>query len=269
MICWSWRESAPAPPERARYAPRVTRPEWQLIVERLAPACAGAGFDLLEPFAVASYNRAAEPTYLLPDFGRHDALGVVIGNTRALWPAFVRAREAPELRREPHPLDAYVSQSLPRIVAAATSRPSELIFAHVTVPRPFPVQRVAESAGLAAISPSHLAVHPTHGLWFALRAVVVIDVPGPTIAVSAARPCASCSAPCVPALERALAASGPELNGRSVSANANAWIAIRDACPIGRASRYDEAQLRYHYGVDRSVPGERASPEGDGVHPLP
>jgi methylmalonic aciduria homocystinuria type C protein len=232
----------------------VSLPEWQQITERLGPACAEAGFDLLQPFAVASYNVVAEPTYSLPDFGRDDALGVVIGNTRELWPAFTRAREAPELRREAHPLDAYVARTLPRLVAAATPRPAELIFAHVTAPRPFPVQRVAESAGLAALAPSHLAIHPIYGPWFALRAVVIIDVPGPTTSRTAPRPCDTCSAPCVPALERALAASGPVLNGRSVSAHAQAWIAIRDACPVGPAFRYDEAQLRYHYGIDRSPP---------------
>jgi methylmalonic aciduria homocystinuria type C protein len=31
------------------------------------------------------------------------------------------------------------------------------------------------------------------------------------------------------------------------------WLAVRDACPIGRAHRYDDAQIRYHYARDRSA----------------
>jgi methylmalonic aciduria homocystinuria type C protein len=225
----------------------MSRAEWQRILERLAPASAAAGFDLVQPFAVSTYNARASSDDRLPDFGRPDALGVVIGNTSALWPVFLRAYRGSGLRAELHPLDTYATRCLTELVARTSSRRAELIFAHVTTPRAFPIQRVAESAGLAAISPSHLAIHPIHGPWLALRAVVVIDVSGPEATTAAARPCDTCSAPCVPALERALAASGPKLDSQSVSANASAWVAVRDACPIGRASRYGEAQLRYHY----------------------
>lgn len=33
----------------------------------------------------------------------------------------------------------------------------------------------------------------------------------------------------------------------------DSWIAVRDACPIGREHRYPEDQLRYHYTKDRSL----------------
>lgn len=233
----------------------MSRAEWERIVESLAPASVEAGFDLVQPFAVSTYNARASSAHRLPDFERADALGIVIGNTSALWPAFLRAYRGSGLRRELHPLDAYVTRSLTDLVTRTTSRRTELIFAHVTTPRAFPIQRVAESAGLAALSPSHLVIHPIHGPWLALRAVVVIDVSGPEAATAAARPCDTCSAPCVPALERALVASGPKLDSQSVSANARAWIAVRDACPIGRASRYGEDQLRYHYEKVMPVEG--------------
>jgi hypothetical protein len=32
-----------------------------------------------------------------------------------------------------------------------------------------------------------------------------------------------------------------------------AWVAVRDACPVGRASRYGDEQIRYHYAKDRGV----------------
>jgi hypothetical protein len=33
----------------------------------------------------------------------------------------------------------------------------------------------------------------------------------------------------------------------------HAWLAVRDACPVGRAHRYDDDQLRYHYAGERDA----------------
>ena len=55
--------------------------------------------------------------------------------------------------------------------------------------------------------------------------------------------------PCVKALDVAMA-NAPD--PRLASAR-QAWVAIRDACPVGTASRYSEAQLRYHYTKDREA----------------
>jgi methylmalonic aciduria homocystinuria type C protein len=104
-----------------------------------------------------------------------------------------------------------------------------------------------------------LAIHPQHGPWFALRAVASIDVACPPLPTEVERPCAGCSAPCVPALQRALSASGAPLDSSAVSRHAREWIAVRDACPVGRASRYGLAQLAFHYaprgqGIVRADP---------------
>jgi hypothetical protein len=233
--------------------PCVSRKPWQELVARLAPACTNAGFDLLHPFSVALYNAQAPEAERLPNPGRADALGLLFGNTRHLWSPFVRAYEAdPALQADSHPLDAYVTQTLPALLAGVTTRLTRLVYSHVTVPRPFPMQRLADRAGFSALSPSHLAIHADHGPWFALRAVAVVDVAGPERAPEPVRPCAGCSAPCVPALERAVQLSGPQLDARAIAAQADAWIAVRDACPLGKESRYGEAQLAYHYGQARS-----------------
>jgi methylmalonic aciduria homocystinuria type C protein len=31
------------------------------------------------------------------------------------------------------------------------------------------------------------------------------------------------------------------------------WLAVRDACPVGREYRYSENQIRWHYAHDRSA----------------
>lgn len=222
---------------------------WQSITARVASTAAEAGLDIAQPFNVGHYNAGASDLERLDDCGRADALGILIGNTRQLWPAFTRAYASDaSLLSSPHPLDSYVVTRLTALLAAATQARTRLVFSHVTTPRAFPIQRLAERVGLAAISPSHLAIHLVHGPWLALRAVAVIDILGPEITTAATtRPCQDCSAPCVPALERALAVSPTPLSSAAIAAHSDAWIAVRDACPVGHGSRYGNAQLAYHY----------------------
>lgn len=237
----------------------MTETQWQEIASRVEVACIEAGLDLVHPFQVAGYNDAAPDAERLDDLGRPDALGILIGNTRKLWPAFTRAFQTDAvLASGGNPLDTYVTTRLNRILSLATTKKTRIVWSYVTVPRAFPIQRLAESVGLAAISPSHLAIHPLHGPWFALRAVVVVDVAGPApAAAKLERPCRGCSAPCLPALERALAASGSPLSSAAIASHATEWIAVRDACPVGPGSRYGAAQLAYHYAPARS----RITPE--------
>jgi methylmalonic aciduria homocystinuria type C protein len=232
----------------------VTEAIWQEIASRVELACTEAGLDLVHPFQVGRYNDAAPEADRLDDLGRPDALGILIGNTRKLWPAFTLAFQTDALLASGgNPLDTYVTTRVSKILSLATTQRTRIVMSHVTVPRAFPIQRLAESVGLAAISPSRLAIHPLHGPWFALRAVVVVDVAGPAAAPGELeRPCRDCSAPCLSALERALAASGSPLSSAAVALHAAEWIAVRDACPVGPSSRYGAAQLAYHYAPARS-----------------
>ncbi len=246
--------TARAAPSRLGYAAEVSELTWQPIAARVATAAATAGLDLAQPFSVSHYNASAAEPERLEDFGRPHALGILIGNTRELWPAFTRAYAGDaQLANAEHPLDSYVVTRLIELMQNATTAHTQLVFAHVTAPRAFPIQRLAERVGLAAISPSHLAIHALHGPWIALRAVVVVDVAGPEgPAMAPERPCQACSAPCMPALAHALAASGSALSPESVAAHADAWVAVRDACPVGQGSRYGNSQLAYHYAPNRS-----------------
>lgn len=237
------------------YAEGVSQTAWSELAASFAAECRSVGLDLVRPFAAVDYNAHVSAEQRVHDFGRPRALGLLIGNTRALWPHFRQARATqPELALAPHPLDQYVVGSIAHAASALSSHHQVSYFAHVTQPRALPIQRLAELVGFAALSPSHLAIHELYGPWWALRAVVVVDVEGPSEAPpEPARPCRGCAAPCVPALERARAASGPVLDSSSITRHAAQWIAVREACPVGQASRYGDEQLRYHYGVDRSL----------------
>lgn len=233
----------------------MTASENSALIETLAQRSSSFGIDLVHPFAVDWYNRAVATSQRLEDFGSPRSLGVLLGNTGALWPAFTeRMRSEPALAALEHPLDSYVQSSVDALTARLTPLRSTSYFGHTTEPKPLPIQRLSELVGFAAVAPSHLAIHPLHGPWLALRAVVVLDVPGPTGEPPAlSRPCPSCAKPCMAAFERALEASGIPLGAQAIARHADAWIAVRDACPIGQASRYEPAQLRYHYQNDRSL----------------
>ncbi len=142
-------------------------------------------------------------------------------------------RSEPALARHPHPLDHYTE----RTVAAAFPG-ARVYFGHRRYDGAFvPLQRLAVAAGLGALAPNHLVIHPTLGPWFALRAVVLVAGPPPPPCAPIAKPC-TCTATCPAALAAALAAHGAE-SGR-------AWLAVRDACSLS-AARYSDEQIRYHY----------------------
>lgn len=185
---------------------------------------AAAGFDLAHDFD----TRATQTIRELPA-GR----GLLIGNSRALWPLFEGAR-----RDEPDPLERYTERTIDAAFAGA-----QIFYAHEKYDGAFiPFQRFAVATGFGALAPSRLVVHPTFGPWFALRAIVVVDGDGPSRS-PIPQPC-TCEASCAAALDAAFA---DPFEWR-------AWLAVRDACAI-RAQRYSDEQIRYHY--THAFPGKR------------
>ncbi len=205
-----------------------------------------AGLDL----ALAFDARTSAESWLV-DPAR--PCGLVIGNTRALWAPFCAAYAAdPSLRDTSDPLERYVE----RVIDAALPPGARVFYAH----RPYdgaylPFQRVAAAVGLGELTPAHLLVHPIFGPWVALRALVLTAGAPPSPA--APRPVPGAHTPAgEAALATALAATGPDAW--------RAWLAVRDACPIGRAHRYSAAQIRYHYTKDpRALTGENSGVDGD------
>ena len=176
-------------------------------------ALAAAGFDIVQPFdgAIVAPTRRA---------------GLLVGNTRALWPRFVAARPP-----GPDPFDRFVESLIDPLVPAG----ARVLYGHRQVAGVFPpLQRITVAAGLGALSETHLVIHPIYGPWFALRAAIVL--PGePPPAVAPAPPC-TCTETCRGALARAKA-----------SADWRDWLAVRDACSVGRAYRYTDEQIEFHY----------------------
>jgi methylmalonic aciduria homocystinuria type C protein len=207
--------------------------------DAIAARCAARGLDLHAATSVGAYNAEVPAEVHLP--GEPDRMVLVIGNTKALWPLLDRfVREAAHMD---DPVDRYVE----RVVGDAVAGMRDVVdvrFSHDAAPRLVAIQRLADVAGLAWLSPSHLCVHPTFGPWIALRAAIVLDRPFASPGTRLGSLC-ECSGRCMPALEAALAAG--EANSAGVTEHWRRWLAVRDACPVGREHRYPDEQIEYHY----------------------
>ena len=190
---------------------------------------AASGFDLVHAFDAAVAAR--EPGLAMLGSG----LGLLVGNTRELWPHFLHAVHSDAaLAADPDPLDRYTERAISPLGGRA-------YFAHRQYADGYlPFQRLAVAAGLAALAPVHLAIHPIYGPWFALRAVIILEgVPPKTEPIPL--PCC-CDASC----RSRLAVTSDDWR---------TWLAVRDSCSVGQHWRYSDEQITYHYTKDRTILG--------------
>jgi len=219
----------------------------RFVVGDIEASLREAGLDIVHAFAV---DARLDGLFAFPRFGREACLGLLIGNSRALWPPFT-AWQATH-RDLTDPLDHYVAEVVGR---AVDQQRAEVIFTG----RPkdgsaaLPFQRLAHEIGFAALGPAHLNVQADFGPWFAFRAVAVFDAPPPAIepARPSVEPCSRCPAPCRAPFDVAMARAKGKPERASVRADWKLWLAVRDACPVGRSYRYSDAQIGYHYTKDR------------------
>jgi methylmalonic aciduria homocystinuria type C protein len=216
----------------------------------VADRCRAYGLDLVWPFRLDRVNRGLAPTERLEAARAAGDLGLLIASTRYFWLRFGAAlAEDPTRAQRDAPIDEHVAEGAHGALAALGIR-STVRFAHEAPP--LPIQRIAELAGFARLSPARLSVHAVYGPWIALRAVAVVGVEGPADEpLPSLDPCPGCPGECAAAFERALAASRPETT--AIARDWSDWLAVRDACPVGKAHRYSEGQIRYGYTKDREI----------------
>jgi cyanocobalamin reductase (cyanide-eliminating) / alkylcobalamin dealkylase len=214
-------------------------------VHLIGARCRGAGLDLHDTTSVGRYNDEVPADFHLP--GAATSLVIVIGNSRALWAHLDRfVLQSPEPLADP--VDTYVE----RVVTAAVQGVDGIVdirFSHEPPPRRVAIQRLAHVAGLAWLSPSHLCIHPRYGPWIALRAAIVLAQPAPPV-LDPLPPLCDCDVHCLPKLQAALAVSD-SADSAAVTEHWRSWVALRDACPVGRAHRYSDEQIVYHYIGER------------------
>lgn len=155
-----------------------------------------------------------------------------------------------------HPMDQFVTEC----IAAWMEGP---LYGHAwrqvfPGPQAVGLQRLGSLAGWHHPSPFWVGVHQDWGSWFAYRAVVLADTDLPlTPQRESPSPCDSCAdKPCITACPAGALASAQtgawqlrtclDYRKQENSACQDRCLA-RNACPVGAAQRYDDAQIRYHY----------------------
>ena len=194
---------------------------------------------------------AAQASRTLGDLGRTATLAVLIGNTRALWEPFVAAFVGPPSQRADPSMRTRATWSkrgrqarrARRAVLRSRGRAASTAHAACGV------------ANLAHLSPCGLSIHPVHGPWIALRAVVVLDADAACAGTVAPVRAARARKPCLLALSRARHGHCSRPRCPSGCARSINWraVAVRDACPVGRASHFNDRQIEYHYEEPESA----------------
>jgi len=231
----------------------------QDIVVSLSSLMFEAGFDVFGSVRVGAYNDSLEQEhwmYRLPTLGCADNMVVVVGNTRRLWPKFLADYRSSSLAQEAHPLDAYTRRHVEPAVRAVAERlglSHALRYSFDPAPDAVAIQRLAMIAGVAELAPIGLCVHPEHGPWLSLRAAAVLSTQGrdpaavsPTCSACTQRSCLTIGQPLLDAFRA-------QDKRRIAAFDWKAWLAMRDACPVGRQARYGEQQIRYHYTKQLTV----------------
>jgi cyanocobalamin reductase (cyanide-eliminating) / alkylcobalamin dealkylase len=221
------------------------------------------GFRLCHLFPVGPEISALHP---FPKLGMRQPLALLLANDATLWPLFEAFLAESQAE---HPLDSYVTEATQACVTIAQAHgiATQLFhgfqsdyLGHQGQQTAIPIQRLAQGSGFAALGPAQLCAHPEVGPWFGLRAVIVFGVETTQLAElpAAKAPCQGCAAPCqakfetarqITAAARAAHAITPSQPPSSLRAAFEPWLAIRDACPIGRAHRYSDDQISYHYSA--------------------
>lgn len=225
------------------------------ITTHIETALAPAGFDIVRPFDIAAYNAFTLKNPKLPKFpgfGRDHALALLIGNTKSAWEPFLvdyQARYGSAAEGPENPFDKYSERTV-RAALETGSVSYEVRFGHHSGEGFVSLLHASEASRFAKVSPAKLALHPTHGLWFALRAVAVFDcLPQEISPEDWTSPCERCDAPC----ERVVEAMMARHNNDWLACSWQERVEVRDACPVGRAARYSDEQIEYHYSRDTRV----------------
>ena len=223
---------------------------WQSVLERLSAALFLHGLDLCHPFSVAKYNRTVVGPMKLAQWEVANNLGILVANTRALWPVFLKhLANHPDWILWPDPLDNYVQSIIENALKSFPLR-YEARWDFSRDEKLLPLQHVAEVTGFATRSVSYLSIHPKYGPWISLRAALSFDIEWPSSEpVTEVKSCSDCNPDCLSSFNAAREASKIR-HPEKIAEHWPLWVATRDACTTGREYRFSDEQIEYHYTKD-------------------
>lgn len=204
------------------------------------------------------------------------AVVVVASGGRAFWERLdPGARE-----RDPHPIDRAGREAIARALPAL---PAGARLVEQEAGDRFDLRRLAERAGLGAVSPHLLLlVHPVFGPWVSVRGLVAVPVDLPASGPLVYDPCGACARPCldacpVGAYSRAASFDVDRCATHRLRSDDLPTPAVhcadrchsRHACVVGPEHAYGDAESRHRHRA--GVPMLRAwkGAQGLPVHAQP
>ena len=174
---------------------------------------------------------------------------VLIGNAGSqLWGPF-NLKDYPTT----NPLDRWTEESITPIAYNIGAR---ALYPFVKSAGTYwPFQKWAMRAGIASPSPLGILIHPTYGLWFALRAALLLPISLGFPASSHAHPCETCvDKPCLSACPVNAFAEGsyavPACRSYLREPPGNDCMTrscrARRACPVGQDLTYEPDHAAFH-----------------------
>jgi hypothetical protein len=252
-------------------------PAWTTRTDEVRYALHAKGLDIVVPLRLRWYNDVAPPSSLItPSSGgaRGDALVVLVGNSRALWPAFCAAHDTdPVIGDATHPVDLYVARAISTVVeSSCATAPPRVFHSQNTSPGNLvAIQRMAHVAGVAHLDEKcHLSIHPTLGPWIALRAVLVFDdLEGPSDEERIETPPNPMDgdANARARVDDAFAKACEGYDDPSTTLERwQRWVAVRDAVfssTTKHPERYYDDQVLYHYNCQTEDKSQRERIRGE------
>lgn len=254
------------------------------------------GLDVVDPLCVDWYNNCLPQNAIssripLCPSAKSNALVVLVGNSKHLWPKFLHAcaQKESHLVEDAHPLEKYLEQSVGEIVAdlvQVTNTTIRVYWSHSMAELEGGVayvafQRMAQAAGIAWLDEtSHLSYHSVYGPWLSLRCCLVFDDIPAFDSVDNSKSASLLTPPpreltnplsedaqknVQLAAKKAISAAHSKREGNNsgdddfqlqiqdVNESWKYWLAIRDAADSGNPHpfRYCGDQILYHYTRNR------------------
>ena len=225
----------------------------QTSVSRVTAHLAGYGLACFGSFTIER-DEISNATHA----GLASRTALLFGNAGgAMWQRFSVSPEHGD--GKPDPMNRWTSRVAGEALAQLTAGERRDIECLYPFGEPvWPFQRWAKRAMGLKSSPLGLLIHPQYGLWFALRAAIVLppsEKPEDGGRQGKQHPCDDCSEkPCLSACPVG-AYSNSGFNAaacRNHLASGNEpdcmmlGCAARNACPVGTEWRYEDAQLQFH-----------------------
>ncbi len=233
---------------------KLTKP---LDPAAIKTAFAASGLNLCKIFALQDLAET------MPDLPVSHSHLILIGNTdKELWSLM-----PDRFFGRPDPVDEYSVDCVSQVLGAHASGDDWQVLFPLNVsaalvetetPTSVPLQQLGVLAGWHQASPLGIGINAEHGLWFAYRAVILINAEfsgSDKVAAAVESPCLRCeSAPCLSACPAGALRLGenPDLTAcvthrAAEGSSCQSTCLARLACPLGHRYRYSTEQTSYYY----------------------